>query len=333
MASGSGSTSPVQPLSIGNIVSTAIRLYGANFKKYSQISGVATLWGLLSFGVAVLWVGLLVGGIAAQSWALGLLGALLMLLWIPLVFVCLAYVLAETAVLSRLAYGELIEQPESAQEVRKTLRRKKWYFLLLWMMMGIILGVINFGLTVVFQYIPMFGVMAILGAGGAGGDAAAGIVQIISSLGSLLVVAVYYWFYVRWLIPDAVMAVEVEGGIDGAIGRSWTLSKGSAGRIFLVCLIGGLIMLPFILVSFVPLIVGAISIAQLFNTPFGGSGGLAPGNFQAFVPFGIGVIFTLLLLFALNIFSLPFWQILKAVIYCDLRSRREGLGLKLRGDR
>nr|WP_290221056.1 hypothetical protein [Trichocoleus desertorum] len=27
---------------------------------------------------------------------------------------------------------------------------------------------------------------------------------------------------------------------------------------------------------------------------------------------------------------MPFWQALKAVVYYDLRSRREGLGLKLR---
>jgi hypothetical protein len=334
MASSSGPTSPVQPLSVGNIVSTAIRLYGANFKKYSTVSGVATLWGLLSFGILVLAIALIGGGAAAQSVPLILLGSLLILVWIPLIFVCLAYVLTETAVLSRLAYGEMIEQPESVKDVRAVLRRKKWYFLLLWMMVGIILGAINMGLTAVFQRIPMFGAMAFLGAsnGSDGNLAAAGVLRLVQVVGSLAVMVVYYWFYVRWFIPDAIMSVEVESGIDGAIGRSWTLSKGSAGRIFLVLLIGTLITLPFWIVAFVPFIIGLVSIIPLLNAGAAAAEGAGSGidYFQGFIPFGIGLIITLLFLFALNIFSLPFWQALKAVIYCDLRSRREGLGLKLR---
>ena len=31
-----------------------------------------------------------------------------------------------------------------------------------------------------------------------------------------------------------------------------------------------------------------------------------------------------------NIFLLPFWQAIKAVVYYDLRTRREGMGLELR---
>ncbi len=34
--------------------------------------------------------------------------------------------------------------------------------------------------------------------------------------------------------------------------------------------------------------------------------------------------------FGLFIFLLPFWQTIKAVIYYDLRTRREGMGLELR---
>ncbi|GFZ94066.1 hypothetical protein [Okeania sp. KiyG1] len=31
-----------------------------------------------------------------------------------------------------------------------------------------------------------------------------------------------------------------------------------------------------------------------------------------------------------NVFLLPFWQAIKAVVYYDLRTRREGMGLQLR---
>jgi hypothetical protein len=32
----------------------------------------------------------------------------------------------------------------------------------------------------------------------------------------------------------------------------------------------------------------------------------------------------------LTVFTMPFWQTIKAVIYYDLRTRREGMGLELR---
>jgi hypothetical protein len=48
----------------------------------------------------------------------------------------------------------------------------------------------------------------------------------------------------------------------------------------------------------------------------------------------LAAILMFLLILALSFLSgaviVPFWQTIKAVIYYDLRSRREGLGLKLR---
>jgi hypothetical protein len=40
---------------------------------------------------------------------------------------------------------------------------------------------------------------------------------------------------------------------------------------------------------------------------------------------GVGIVIMLFL----NIAVIPFWQTVKTVIYYDLRSRREGLGLEL----
>ncbi|MEH2455538.1 hypothetical protein [Nostoc sp.] len=48
--------------------------------------------------------------------------------------------------------------------------------------------------------------------------------------------------------------------------------------------------------------------------------------------FFIAIVYLLILVtaFLVSAVILPFWQAIKAVIYYDLRSRREGLGLKLR---
>jgi Ca2+/Na+ antiporter len=61
-------------------------------------------------------------------------------------------------------------------------------------------------------------------------------------------------------------------------------------------------------------------------------------QFQRGVSLETSVIFTLLGLFGvggllalvLGSLIIPFWQSIKAVIYYDLRSRREGMGLELR---
>jgi hypothetical protein len=321
MASGSGSSGALRPLSVGNVISTAVRLYGANLKKFLRLAGIATLWGLLSFAIAVLGIGLIVGGAASQSVGLVVIGSLIILAWIPVAIFCAAYAMAYTATITRLAYGELIEQPESLQAARDLLLRKKWYLLLTGVMAGIILWAINMGLTVVFQYIPMFGAMAIFGA-------ESGAASVANLIGNLVVLVIYYWFMARWFLPVTIMAMEPDGGIDGALGRSWKLSEGSAWRILAIILLAGLIALPFVIVAFVPLIVSAVAAAPLFAN----QGTPSPGDVQQMlIAFGSGLVVSLLLFFGLNIFLMPFNQAIQAVVYGDLRNRREGVGLKLRG--
>jgi hypothetical protein len=100
------------------------------------------------------------------------------------------------------------------------------------------------------------------------------------------------------------------------IGRSWELTKGHAWRIFLILFVASLITLPMqIFLQIISFIVQGILEFTPDNNPLLNS-------------------LLLLLFFAMFIggsaLVLPFWQSLKAVIYYDLRTRREGLGLKLR---
>jgi hypothetical protein len=326
MASGSGSPSPLRPLSIGNVVSTAIRLYGAHLKQYLGISAIATLWGLLPFGVAILLIGMIVAGVSTNSVGLIVLGAFLWLPWIALLIFCMPQILVNSALISRLAYQELIEKPESLLDARTTLRPKKWMFFLVFFLMGLLLAGIQMGLTMVFQYIPMFIGLAITASSRSEATGVGWIAMIISQLGSLVVLVIYYWFYARWFIPDAILAAEPNADLE-VIGRSWTLSKDSALRILLIIFVGGLITSPFFLVAIVPLIIVIFANIAFFAS----QAPPAPSDLQSFfLSFGSGLVFSLLLLYGVNILLLPFWQSIKAVIYCDLRSRREGLGLKLR---
>jgi hypothetical protein len=44
----------------------------------------------------------------------------------------------------------------------------------------------------------------------------------------------------------------------------------------------------------------------------------------------LAILAAILIFVFLNILAIPFWQSLKAVIYYDLRSHKEGIGLELR---
>ena len=100
------------------------------------------------------------------------------------------------------------------------------------------------------------------------------------------------------------------------IGRSWQLTKGFVGRILLISFVAFLITIPLVaLVQVVSSIFQGVLISPTDQNPF----------FSL-----IFIILTLGLSFSSGAIQLPFWQAIKAVIYYDLRTRKEGLGLNLR---
>jgi membrane-anchored glycerophosphoryl diester phosphodiesterase (GDPDase) len=125
------------------------------------------------------------------------------------------------------------------------------------------------------------------------------------------------WLLTRFYLVEVPLAIEDNVDATSTIGRSWELTQGYVWRILLIGFVAFLIAIPIqILVQIL------ITIIQLIFTPLMQQG----SSFAA-------VLFFLLVLglsFASGAVIAPFWQTIKAVIYYDLRSRREGLGLKLR---
>jgi len=285
MARSSNST---QTLSPGNIVSASLRLYGANWRSYLSVALTAILWGALPF------ISLLV--IIALTAATPIAG-ILFLPWIALLFYCIAQAGMQSAVISRLAYGEFIEKPESVATARLAIKPKLWKFLSMALLLFLIYIGINI-LTTILQLIPIVGLFA----------------SIAASL----------WFQARLFMPEVFLGVEETTDAITAIKRTWQLSKDSVLPIILTILVATLVSIPFFLVAFVPMIVGAIPlVGQSFAQ-------LSPDEATAVIqPFLIALAISVLLFFVVSIFTVPFWQIIKSLVYVDLRSRREGLGLEL----
>jgi hypothetical protein len=260
------------PLSVGNVVSAGLRIYRDNFKSYFGLAFTAYLWLLVP-----------IYGWAKYS--------------------------AISAMISRLAFGEVRENPETVSDARSEVNPRMWSFL--WA--GILTSLILVG-----AYLAGVIAMIILGVG-------AGVIfgqntTIIVGLAVVAVIAfliLYIRIISRLLIVELPLAIENNLSAGGAIGRSWQLTKGAAGRILWIVVVAFLISLPLgIVVNILSAILQGVLTALL--------------GAESSLFFLVYYILIVGLSFANGAFLLPFWQAIKAVIYYDLRSRKEGLGLEMR---
>lgn len=273
MSSNLGSGNPLAPLSIGNVVSAGLRLYRSHLKTYLQLALTAYLWVLVPI----------------YGWA---------------------KFAAISGLISRLAFGELISQPESVKTARSQINPLLWSFLRVTFQVGISLVLIYIGLAILGGILT--GILAlilgvILGTAGVGIGTALGVILI---LGILLIGLT--WFYSRWLIAEVPLAVEE--GVNGgeSVARSWELTKGAVFRIQGIVLVAFVVTFPIVfLFSYLP---------QIFLLR------AEQGSTTYWIIYFISFLTSLVG----GIFVMPFWQSIKAVLYYDLRSRREGFGLHLR---
>ena len=279
-------SNPIQPLSIGNVVSASVRLYRSNAKRYLILVLRLYLWSFVPI----------------YGWAKSVEIA---------------------ARISRLAYQDLINQPESLTEAYQKTDRQIWNFFGASLLVGLIYSALLMGL--IFAYfivsVVILFLIGMLTGGRTGGSELTGTSFLIGLVGTLLLLALIVIAFLVWLrvfsrlfIFEVPLAIEENSDAANTIGRSWTLTKGSVNRIQLIVLVAG--VLTWVLILAPTFLVLGLTMSIL-----------SPSGEE---PSGIAVLLFYLMLFLGNGLILPFWQAIKAVVYYDLRSRREGLGLELR---
>ncbi|MEH2181908.1 hypothetical protein [Nostoc sp.] len=267
MSENFGSSGQIQPLSIGNVVSAAVKLYRSHLKTYLNLAAIAHLWIL----------------VPVYGWA--------------------KYA-AISGLISRLAFGELIYQPEGVQTARSHIEPRLWSFLRVAFQVGISILLIYLGLAIVGTMVG-----GLIG-GVLGGILGATIMGLIVT--GVLVLLGLTWFYSRWIVAEVPLAVEENINGGESVARSWELTKASVFRIQGIVLVGFIVTMPLVFVlNYIP---------RLFLIR------LEPGTAIYLIVYLISLIGSLIG----GVLVMPFWQALKAVLYLDLRSRREGLGLQLR---
>lgn len=218
--------------------------------------------------------------------------------------------------IGRLGFKEMMHEPEPVPEALRQVEPQMWNFLGVAILISIIQTIANLGISMVGAFIS-FPVNLIAGTSEIG-LAISGLFQVILQL---VMIAAQLWFQARFWLYDLFIAVETDIDSTQSISRSWKLTQGSSFRVQLVLVIAYLIMLPLILLSFTPFL---LTIPYFVN--------FSPDNPDPmlFVVILLAFFLFLLLLLVTSVITMPFWQSVKAVLYYDVRSRREGLDLEIR---
>jgi len=269
-------------LSVGNVISAAVRIYRDHFKLYFGLAFTAYLWVLLPI----------------YGWA---------------------KFSAISALISRLAYGEVIERPETVNEARSYVMPRMWSFLgagllVILIYFGITLGAFGVGVIV-------FGILGGMFAAIGQNSVVIGIIGwLLLVIGFLVFIIACLRFLFRLFIVEMPLAIENNVTATSTINRSLQLTKGFAVRLQWIAFVAFLVAIP---ISIVVQIV--ITILQAVLTA------VFPTDSPIF-----GFLYFLVVLalsFASGSLLIPFWQAIKAVVYYDLRTRKEGLGLEIRDSR
>ena len=279
----------MQPLTIGNIITVGLQLYRSHLKLYLKLSLIAHLWLLIPI----------------YGWA---------------------KFFATSALISRLAFSNLIPERESFNAAKTHTYRKLWSFLivgilvilipLLFSFIGVILFSIIFGL--IYGIVHVVSGLSLPAPPNSNNPFADPVSAAIFLPLGVLIYLSPLWFYSRLFITDLTLGIETNNNPFKGIKQSWKLTKGYRIRLVAIILISFSITFPVLLIIWQ----GLSRILSLLSY-----------NFLRLYVAEQSIRLTLILIILsllTGIVIMPFWQAIKAVTYYDLRCRRESLDLKIR---
>jgi hypothetical protein len=266
-------------LSAGNAVSAAVSIYRDRFKLYYSLAIQSSLWSLLPI----------------YGWAK-----------------CFAV----AGVISRLAYGEIIDNPEQLQDARRCVDPHKWRLLGATILVFLIFFGVAIAVYIGLVVIAVFFVFFVRSNNNP--------ITITTSIISGIIVFIgifflFLWLFSRIYLYDISIIIENNASSFRSIERSFKLTQGFSKRLQNTYGIAFLLGLP------VSVMLRAISsgLEYVFQT-------------YIFVDSPVIIMYSsyFIIILAINIvvgaFFMPIWQVLKALIYYDSISRKEGFDLKIR---
>ncbi len=309
----------IPTLTMGDIVSTGFRLYRSNFRTYFILALRATLWLLVPF-LVLLGLGVVTGLLYDRfSSGMGvLMGIAVAIILLRLSMQSLIRAFLDMALIIRLAYEDFTHveptPPTAIGEIRQTLKPRGRRILLTFIFSFFLLFSLNLLLSV--ANVPLTNTFGLLFQTWNGE-------WLAFLLANLITFSLYTWISARFFLVEVPIVIEENLSAFQSIGRSWSLAQGSILRILIVMTIAFLVTIPLYSIASVPPIVGLVAAIPSFNLSD------EAGQMALLTRFLPGVAIGLLLFLVMNMMVMGFWQSIKAVLYYDLRSRREGFDLRL----
>lgn len=269
MAGNINSPQPTTPLDVGKVITAGVRLYRPHLQEYFLLALKAVFWLL----------------VPVYGWA---------------------KFFALTALISRLAFGELVNQPESIPSGERFVNSRLWQFLFEKLLLTLLFSVVVIGLGIIFFLISGLLSSFLIQLGS---FVAAAVSFLLISVAVIAVSVGFSFAMSRLNLVEVGLAVEENVDSISAISRTWKLTEGYGWRIWLIYFVWSLITIP---VQMVMQVLLQIILVLSRSLPF-----------VSTITFIALIVSTIALL-------LPLYQTITAVIYYEIRSRKEGLGLKLR---
>ena len=286
----------IEPLNIGNTINTAFRLYRDRFQTYVFFAVRACLWSLLPLVLQLILSQLLYQTITPEQGSdIGL-----RLFIFPIQIFSAAKYLFNNAVISRLAFQDIIYQPETAGQAEKKVKPKMWRLWWMQVLLGLLGAAIILPITLplmLVSFIPILDVLLILAA-------------------FFCLPFFFLWLSARIYIAELPLVIEDNLGSWQAIKRAWHLTKNSAWRIVGVMFIASLLIIPVYILS-----VALASIPFWFNSSEDWQTLAENPLFFRQMAMFLTTIFLLL-----STLLVPFWQSLKSVIYNHLLDQKKNDG-------
>jgi hypothetical protein len=309
---------PIGTLSIGNVVTIGTILYKSNFKRYLSVSLQATAWGLAILGLTI-------GATASSSIILGMTKSRLASVpiwvgWVGFTLYFLAHYATTRAAICRLAYQELIDAPETVMVATQNLRSRMWGLLRVTLLVALYMFFVFVISSIVLIIMPLILLGSIVSwLNVVTPDVFMSICILVAMVGLLFAwSAILLRYYAYWFVAELPLTIESTRSASFSIRRSSQLTVAAIGRVTFIVTIAFLLILPLNLVGGVPAIWGNLMTNPLISPD------LATQSSGRIV-IGASVLLNIII----ELFLMPFWQTVKAVVYYDLRNRREGEDLTI----
>jgi hypothetical protein len=290
----------LRPLTLGELLDRSFSIYRRHFWLFVGIMAVPSVLALAMSLLMILAAASLVPStepgspldIGRMIWVVGIVCAIAVTL--AVYFVTYSVALGATTIAVSQIY---LDRPGTIRSTFTALRGKVGRLTLLFLLVAIrVFGVAFLAIVGVIILAAIFGLVSPILSG------------VIVVAGMMAVVGLVFWFVLRYAVTVPVAVLEDESATD-SIGRSVQLTEGSRGRVFVLLLFT---------------IVIAYAVLLIFQGPFAAVGMMAGpdtatyfwANLLSSISGAVGSALTS-----------PLTVVAYAVLYYDLRVRKEGLDL------